>query len=158
MSPELKIPKFSMFGHEKLLWDHFFRKKLLQIRRDLVESYSRHILKISSSNSDIQNFSSKVSDKSEKSMRIMEIIDFLPQNPLISVQSESNSETICSTFLFYGDNIVDAVGIFVVFWGLWDVFLSNCRSQIFFFEFSFIFPVFWKICSLRQNVLLTLEK
>ena len=43
----------------------FWDKKLLQIRRDLIESFVRHILKVSGSKSGIQNFSALVSDKSE---------------------------------------------------------------------------------------------
>ena len=56
----------------------FLINKFLQIRRDLVESFPPHILKVSGSKSEVQNFSSKGSDKSEKSMRTMQIIDFLP--------------------------------------------------------------------------------
>ena len=40
--------------HQKLLGRYVNRKKILQIRRDLVESYSRHILKFSRSKSEIQ--------------------------------------------------------------------------------------------------------
>ena len=67
MSPELKIRKSSISSVGELNWDHFFRKKLLQIRRDLVESFSRHILFFSDSNSEIQKISSNGNDKSEKS-------------------------------------------------------------------------------------------
>ena len=42
-----------------------FPKKLLQIRRDLIESFLEHILKFSGSKSESQNFSSQISDKSE---------------------------------------------------------------------------------------------
>ena len=50
-----------------------FLNKFLQIWRDLVERCSQHILKYSSSNSKYQNFSSQVSDKSEKSRIFDEI-------------------------------------------------------------------------------------
>ena len=64
---KLKIPKIPMFSSKKLLWNLFVTSKLYQIWRDLVESYSQHILKFSNSNSEFENFSSQVSEKSEKS-------------------------------------------------------------------------------------------
>jgi len=49
--PELKFPKIAIFNTKTLFWKFLFTLKRLQIWRDLVESYSRHILKFSSSNS-----------------------------------------------------------------------------------------------------------
>ena len=71
-----KKPKSPIFNSQKLLWNVVAARKTPRIWRDLVESYSRHILKLPNSNSEFQKFSSQVSDKSEKSMRI---IDFLPK-------------------------------------------------------------------------------
>ena len=49
-----EIPKILVFDTKKLLETYEIPRKLLQIWRDLVESYSRHILKFSSSKSEIQ--------------------------------------------------------------------------------------------------------
>ena len=56
-----------MFSSKKLLWNLFVTSKLYQIWRDLVESYSQHILKFSNSNYEFLFFSSQISKKSEKS-------------------------------------------------------------------------------------------
>ena len=65
MSPELKIPKIPISKSKKIFEIYILIRKILQIRRDLVESFVRHILKVPDSNSRIQNFSALGSDKSE---------------------------------------------------------------------------------------------
>ena len=49
----------------------FFLNKLLQIRRDLVESFPRHILFFNDSNSKVPKKTSNVSDESEKAVTSM---------------------------------------------------------------------------------------
>ena len=52
---------------QKNILKFLFSKKILQIRRDLIESFVEHILDLSGSKSKYQNFFDNDSDKSEKS-------------------------------------------------------------------------------------------
>ena len=133
-----------MFRPEKLFWNIFFPTKTLQIRRDLVFSFLRHIFKLSGSNSEIQNFSSNGSDKSEKSMLTMEIIDFLPGFYWSRCKTIKFWTTLIDIFLSWGQHRWSHK-YFVHVFGVITCFFIELSKPIFDFRFFHnIFLVFWK--------------